>query len=292
MHVMKQHFFILSITLAVSMLMAGCNSGDSSQNNSVADTMPAFSPVFEERMAVVGDSVLFTYSSMEEADWKLANSVYGHFRVNDFNLALESVLRLSPESFDYDFSFVRKKCNIWIVNSDDCIIRCYDLEGDAAWQVPLMILQYRVGDKVKTADYGSAEDCYFCLDPIEVLRLVDGNTKLYIVAGYSGFSPEAYQFSLYAYMIDGEDLKPAMVFTSDGEDSHCVNVDFCPADEIFRFSKDFPDIDSYFYYSEDEKVFYVREVVNQEKDESGCSTKMTDQYIKYSWNGKRFVTSK
>ena len=276
----------LKYILALPEFFVAIFANFANKNNSSADSiMPMFDNKFPPKTLHVNDSVELTFSSMEEAEWKLLNA----------NLVCEGLMKILssiPESMDYPFdSIFHKENNISDlcspVKSDDGNVRCFGRFPHAAHQVPHMIIQYRINDEVRVAEEQfPSENCYYCLDPDTVFIFNTGKSTIYLVWGYGGYTGSGDEYKLCAYELDDTGLHPAFVFEEDffGR-GQSLYTEICNNDEMYAEL----DFKSLAYFDKDKSTIYIRAIVDKEIDECGCTTKMTNRYWKFKWNGKKFV---
>lgn len=282
--------FIISLLLTATLFSCG------NKHNSQTETdMPKFAPKFPQKTVWIhhggNDSTAITFSSMEEAEWKLVHNVMRH----DFYDAFVQVLLSDPSSMGYPFDSLSNEhfCRIFpLVVSDDGNVRFIGLEPEAAHQVPHMIVQYRINNEVRVAEEGFPSDnCYYCLAPDTVFSFSIGESTLYLVSGYIGYTGHGHCYGLMAYELDAKDFHPAFVFHTDTScadylwEQHTLNMEIC-------FNADTVSGKDLFYFDKNKSTIYVREIANKEMVEKcGCITKITDRYWKCVWNGKEFVES-
>ena len=170
--------------------------------------------------------------------------------------------------------------------SDDGNARFIGLKPDAAHQIPHMIVQYKNSGIVQIAEEEfPSENCFYCLTPDTVFTLNTGKSTLYLVWGYAGYTGSGNSYRLCAYELDSTGLHPAFVFKEAGQS---LETEICTNDELYNelAETDFRDL---CYFNPKESAIYIRIAASKEADECGCSTRMTDQYLKFVWDGKKFV---
>ena len=284
------------LIIAAMLFAAAVASSCGNKHNSQTETdMHKFAPKFPQKTVWIhhggNDSTAITFSSMEEAEWKLVHNVMRH----DFYDAFVQVLLSDPSSMGYPFDSLSNEhfCRIFpLVVSDDGNVRFIGLEPEAAHQVPHMIVQYRINNEVRVAEEGFPSDnCYYCLAPDTVFSFSIGESTLYLVSGYIGYTGHGHCYGLMAYELDAKDFHPAFVFHTDTScadylwEQHTLNMEIC-------FNADTVSGKDLFYFDKNKSTIYVREIANKEMVEKcGCITKITDRYWKCVWNGKEFVES-
>ncbi|MBO7491668.1 MAG: hypothetical protein J6T59_04430 [Bacteroidales bacterium] len=280
---------IIAAMLFAAAIVSSCGNKHSGPTEA---KVPKFEQKFLQKTFWIhntsNDSTELTFSSMEEAEWKLLNAKLDY---DDFVRFLSSF----PESMDCPFDSLFRDgsfCGLCPpeVISDDGNMRCFREYPSSGHAVPRMIVQYRINDEVRVAEEGSPSDnCYYCLAPDTVYTFNIGESTLYLVSGYIGYTGHGSCYGLMAYELGATDFHPAFVFPADTTlpdhlwKQHVLDVVICSnADAVS--GKDL------FYYDKDRSTIYVREIVNKDNgEESGCITKITDCYWKYVWNGKEFV---
>lgn len=281
--VVKQRYYFLAIVVIATVLLSSCQNKPKQPTG--CENMPEFEKRFPERTVVTSEgSTAFTFSSMEEAEWKLLNIV-PH---NDFYDAFEQVLSSDPSSMDYSFDSLLNYELSSSVYSDDGRIRCFGIMGYA----PSLIVQYRINDEVRLAEVECVEDCYYCLSPDTIFSFNTVNTNYYIVWGYNGQTGSGNCYKLMAYKLDSTGLHPAFVFPpSPYSGGQYLYTEICNNDELFDALAE-NHFRSLVRFDKDKLTFYLREFVEKEADGYGCSTKMTNHYMKYVWDGNKFVLEK
>ena len=286
------------ILIIVAMLFAAtvASSCDNKHNSPREANMPKFEPKFPQKSVWVkhypDDSVKVTFSSMEEAEWKLIHDV------SNFYDGFEKILLSDPSSMDYPFDSLQDRSPYGIfppVISTDGKVRCIGFQPQVAHQLPMMLMQYRDNGRVGLADkVGQPEDCYYCLCPDTIYTFETETSTLYFVWGYNGYTGSGDSYRLCAYELDSSGLHPASVFEEKGgfsgyeENGQNLYVEFCNNDEMCDGWED-DDFKKLAYFDKDESTIYIREYVYKEMDEFSCSTKLTNHYRKFVWNGKKFV---
>lgn len=283
------------LIIAAMLFAAAVASSCGNKHNSQTETdMPKFAPKFPQKTVWIhhggNDSTAITFSSMEEAEWKLQKAKPDY---DDFVRFLSSV----PESMDYPFDSLFRNgsfCGLCSpeVKSNDGKMRCFREYPPSGHAVPRMIVQYRINNEVRIAEEGFPSDnCYYCLAPDTVFTFSIGKSTLYLVSGYIGYTGHGHCYGLMAYELDAKDFHPAFVFHTDTTcadylwEQHAINMEIC-------FNADTVSGKDLFYFDKDKSTIYVREIANKEMvEECGCITKITDRYWKYVWNGKEFVES-
>lgn len=288
----------LPVIISAILLVTGLFSCGKKKDASSGIDMPHFEQKFPQKTVWVhsdyNDSTAITFSSMEEAEWKLMHNVTHH----DFHDAFVQVLLSDPSSMDYPFDSLSGEhfCGIFPpVVSDDGNVRFIGLEPDAAHQVPHMIVQYKNNGKVEFAEEGFPSDnCYYCLSPDTIFAFPTGSSTLYFVWGYNGYTGSGDSYRLCAFELDSTGLHPAFVFEEKGvfsgweEAGQSLYTEICMNDEMFSdlFEYDFLPL---VRFDSNESAIYIRIYTYKEADEFGCTSEMTEFYRKFVWNGKKFV---
>ena len=287
---------IKAILFISAMLFAALFSSCGNKHNSQTEAnMPKFEPKFPQKSVWIhynnsNDSIEITFSSMEEAEWKLIHDVKQH----DFCEAFEKVVLSDPSSMDYPFDSLFQNenfCELCLpVRSDDGNVRCFGIYPHTAHEIPKMMTFYKKNDKLYKAEKSErAEDCYYCLRPDTIYTFNTDKSTIYLVWGYCGYTGEGNGFKLSAYELDNTGLHPASVF-EDG-DGQSLYTQICTNDEMYdELAKDHFRL--LIYFDKNESAIYARVLAESDKGKSGCSTKVTNRYEKYVWNGKKFVFKK
>lgn len=283
--------YFITIVAAIAIL---CSCQNKKQQTEGYENLPQFEKCFSEKVVVTphGDTLL-TFSSFEEAEWKLRYTVYEHSSVGEFNKALETVLLSDPSSMDYPFDLISSELIPW-ADSEDGMVRCVTLQSDAAYQLPMMLVCYRANGEVCLAeDGGFAEDCYYCLIPDTVFSFKTDRSTVYLVYGFAGNTcsgGDAYR--LRAYELDSTGLHPAFIFPPGiYNDQQDLYTEICINDEMYDdlWEENFS---SLVRFDKANKRIYMRKFEKKDADEYGCTTKMTNQYLQYVWDGEQFVLEK
>ena len=259
------------------------------------ENMPDFEQKFPQKSVWIhsnnsNDSNEITFSSMEEAEWKMSH------RPNNYDVyeTFEKVFLSDLSSMDYPFDSLTRNENFCCdffppVDSDDGMVRCVGLQYTGRG-LPTMSAFYKLNGKVyKAKESERAEDCYYCLRPDTIYTFNTDKFTVYLVWGYCGYTGEGNGFKLSAYKLDDTGLHPAFVFEDGDEQSLYTQI--CTNDEMFdELAKDH--FRPLIYYDKNESAIYARVLAESDKGKSGCSTKVTNRYEKYVWNGKKFVFKK
>lgn len=283
----------LKYILALPVFFVAIFANFANKNNSSADSiMPMFDNKFPPKTIRVNDSVELTFSSMEEAEWKLLH-VVPH---EDFYNAFVQVLMSDPSSMDYPFdsltyndpseSASELSSIVW---SEDRNMRCIGL----TYYTPSLMVQYRVDGRVRLAEANLDDNSYWCQCPDTVYTLPTDHSTLYLVRGYDGSVSGERNYCLQAYELDETGFHPAFVF----EEGNLQNPNgavqniymiICDNDEMNN-AVEKNGLSSLVYFDGKEYAVYVRVFKEKEPDADGCTFEMTNRYWKYVWDGRRFV---
>ncbi|MBR4913238.1 MAG: hypothetical protein IKZ54_10430 [Bacteroidales bacterium] len=279
--VIQRCFFFAVVVIATAMLFSCQNK---SKQPDSCENMPAFEKRFTEKTVVTsaGDAA-FTFSSMEEAEWKMA---HGCFENICFWEAFEQVLMLEPSSMCYPFDTLRKHEEIVIMDSEDGLVRCYGYREGSA--LPYLLVQYKVGDNVKLAGTEGCEcenGCY-CVLPEKLYCFEEKGIHYYLVWGFCGYMGGIFSHSLCAFKLDETGLSLAYIFSLNDEldNFQSVDLEFCDAEIM--------DDTSFGYFDKKTLTFYNPEVIGGLEEVDGCysnNARLTDRYYKLVWNGNSFV---
>ena len=254
--------------------------------------MPKFAQKFPQKNIHVNDSVELTFSSIEEAEWKLLHLV----PYEAFYDAFAKVLQSDPSSMDYPFDsltfFDPSQCApqlTSVVWSEDRNMRCIGL----TYYTPSLLVQYRADGEVRLAEANLDDISYWCQCPDTVYTFPIGHSTLYLVRGYDGSVGGERNYCLQAYELDETGFHPASVFeegdtpNSNGTIQN-IYMTICDNEEMTNtVSND--GISSLVYFDGKEHAVYVRVFKEKEPDADGCMFEMTNRYRKYVWDGERFV---
>lgn len=277
----KRHYPLVVIALATALLFSCQNK---SKQPAGCENMPEFEKRFPEKTVATSDgNTAFTFSSMEEAEWKMA---HGCFKNICFWEALEQVLMLEPSSMSYSFDTLRKHEEIVIMDSEDGLVRCYGYREGSA--LPYLLVQYKVGDNVKLAGTEGCEcenGCY-CVLPEKLYCFEEKGIHYYLVWGFCGYMGGIFSHSLCAFKLDETGLSLAYIFSLNDEldNFQSVDLEFCDAEIM--------DDTSFGYFDKKTLTFYNPEVIGGLEEVDGCysnNARLTDRYYKLVWNGNSFV---
>lgn len=290
------HLFLITLTVMTIVILSACGS----KHDSPTETnMPSFEPTFPQKSVWIhsdsNDSIEITFSSMEEAEWKLLHTTQDF----DFLDAFEKILLSDPSSLDYPFDSLFQNenlCELYPpVKSDDGNVHCFGICPHVAHELPMMVAFYKLNDKVyKAKESERAEDCYYCIRPDTIYKFCTDNSTIYLVWGYNGNTGSGASYGLFAYELDNTGLHPAHVFNEGGvfsgreEDRQSLCVEICPNDELYD-ELEKTGFRSLGYFDPNESAVYIQTYIHKEMDEYGCSTQMINHYRKFIWNGKKFV---
>lgn len=258
----------------------------------VEPRMPKYKQKFPQKNIQVNDSVELTFSSMEEAEWKLLHRV----PYEAFYDAFEEVLQSDPSSMDYPFdsltffdpsqSAPQLTSVVW---SEDRNMRCIGL----TYYTPSLLVQYRADGEVRLAEDKLDDNSYWCQCPDTVYTLTTGHSTLYLVRGYDGSVGGERNYCLQAYELDETGFHPASVFEESdtpNPNSTKQNIYMTICDNEEMINTVFNDgISSLVYFDGKESAVYVRVFKEKDPDADGCTFEMTNRYRKYVWDGMRFV---
>lgn len=254
--------------------------------------MPAFVQKFPPKTIRVNDSVELTFSSMEEAEWKLLHRV----PYEAFYDAFVEVLRSDPSSMTYPFDsltyFDPSQCAPMltsIVWSEDRNMRCIGL----TYYTPSLLVQYKADGEVRLAEDKLDDNSYWCQCPDTVYTLPTDHSTLYLVRGFDGSTGGERNYCLQAYELDETGFHPAFVFEKSNNPNPnglIQNIYMTICDNEETTNAVFNDgLSTLVYFDGKERAVYVRVFKEKEPDADGCMFEMTDRYRKYVWDGGKFV---
>ena len=288
----SNQLFLIVLTMLFAIIVASCANKNNGNNSPKGLNMPVFAQTFPQKNIRVNDSVELTFSSMEEAEWKLLHQV----PYEAFYDAFVKVLQSDPSSMDYPFDsltyFDPSQCApqlTSVVWSEDRNMRCIGLR----YYTPSLMVQYRAGGEVRLAEANLDDESYWCQCPDTVYTLPTDHSTLYLVRGFDGSTGSERNYCLQAYELDETGFHPAFIF----EESNIPNPNgliqniymiICDNEEMTNAV--FNDgLNTLVYFDGKERAVYVRVFKEKEPDADGCTFEMTNRYRKYVWDGRRFV---
>lgn len=280
--------------IAATMLLSCQNK---SRQSECFKDMPQFELRFPQKTLVVRhpytkencDSVI-TYSSMEEAEWKLVHYFFPdgidiqnmEFDYANFDYGLfEKLIKSDTSSMTYPFDSLQHYAKIFILDSPDCNVRYYTWDNPHRHTMSdyRTYTQYRYKNEIhfqEPVGTSQNEDCWFeeTLSPICLYVLDSDEGVRYLTArDMKEYSSQAYtKFNIYKLTKDG--LQEVAFKKSDGEDSMYVSYEYNIPDWYFKTNNG----EGYQwlnYFDENNSILYVAE------DE----LYLTDRYWCYKWNG-------
>lgn len=280
----------LFIFIAVAMLFSCQNK--SKQSECFTD-MPQFEQRFPQKTLVVRhpytkencDSVI-TYSSMEEAEWKLvhyffpdgvaiSNMIADYYNF-DYDLFKEVVMSDSS-SMNYPFDSIRHYADFQILDSKDSMIRFYvwEPQHDGRWSDAYTLVQYRRAGKIhfQASFYHDWTGAY----PFSLRTLHVKGDNYYLTADEFPYGGECF-VGYSVYLLTDSGLVEVAGHEGDTKESgreHAVSYEFYPGDWYSRTSgMGFEWLD---YFDEKTNVLYVPEE----------DVYLNDRYLCYLWDGKQ-----
>lgn len=258
----------------------------------VEPRMPKYKQKFPQKNIQVNDSVELTFSSMEEAEWKLLHRV----PYEAFYDAFVKVLQSDPSSMDYPFDsltyFDPSRCAPMLTSvvwSEDRNMHCIGLR----YYTPSLMVQYRTDGEVRLAEANHDDESYWCQCPDTVYTFPTGHSTLYLVRGFDGSTAGERNYCLQAYELDKTGFHPAFVFEESNPPNpnstiQNIYMTICDNEEMTHavFNNG---LSSLVYFDGKERAVYVQIFKEKEPDSDGCMFEMTNRYRKYVWDGMRFV---
>lgn len=260
---MKKNMFFALLSMLTITLCCCDNTKTKCNDCSALDvTLPQFDKKFpEKRVSLDPDynveekPLVLAYSSLEEAEYKLANCV-----VNDdyFDWAgcdfVKQVIQSDTSSMSYPFDSLAKKQNFTIVDSDDGQVRCYGWchLNATRFMNPELMVQYKGDDgqiyTIESYDFDGGdyvpEDSY-SLYPEKIYRFENGDETYTIIWGLYGIEREVSYYGLVALKLEDDGVHSVSLFQQD-ELMSSIDVSYCMYDpeeykyELIRFDKDEP----------------------------------------------------
>ena len=174
-------------------------------------TTPSFPSKFPQKSIWLAQNsqepIEMTFSSMEEAEWKLLDEIPGRYLFD----ALGKVLQTEPSSP--------------IVTSEEGSARFIGVPNDFVQQSPSMLVQYKHNGEVRVAGTEWAEARYYTLSPLIVNTFKKDDSIVYYVWGNSDYKFSRSGYRMRAYELDDTGLHPALTYESKVVDS-CVIADY------------------------------------------------------------------
>lgn len=189
-------------------------------------TTPSFPSKFPQKSIWLAQNsqepIEMTFSSMEEAEWKLLDEIPGRYLFD----ALGKVLQTEPPSMDYPFdSLLKEEVISPIVTSEEGSARFIGVPNDFVQQSPSMLVQYRHNGEMRVAGTEWAEARYYTLSPLIVNTFKKDDSIVYYVWGNSDYKFSRSGYRMRAYELDDTGLHPALTYESKVVDS-CVIADY------------------------------------------------------------------
>lgn len=246
--------------------------------------LPQFDKKFPEKRIsldpdynVEGRTLVLAYSSLEEAEYKLANCVvkddYFDWASCDF---VKQIVQTDASSMSYPFDSLAKKHNFTIVDSDDGQVRCYGwcYLNATRFMNPELMIQYKGGDghvyAVESCDFDGGdyvpEDMY-SIYPEKVYRFENGDDTYTIIWGLYGIDREEAYYGLIALKLEDDGVHSVPLFKTD-ELTESIDLTYC-------------------LYGLDEDEF---EFIRFEKSESSFYFPAHNE--RYVWDGSAFALKK
>lgn len=279
----------ITLLALLAIAFSCCNNEESNcfDCEALDKAVPAFEKKFSEKKVNLdpeyirdGRFVEMTFSSFEEAEFKLSNCFYSdNFPSYLFSNACfdmtKKVIKSDTTSMCYPFHTLVNKIYFNVVESDDGQVRCYGwrhLDGAGGMQ-PILMVQYKGSDGkvhvVEGRDFDEGnyvpEDKY-SIYPEKIFRIHKGKETYTIIWGIYGSSvgEEISYYGLIALRMDDSGVHSVNLFKDD-EVKDNIDVSYC--------------ID----YFEDDNYELIR---FNEEEPSFC---FPNYYEKYVWDGDAFV---
>ena len=271
---------ILALLSMLTMTLCCCNNKETEcvDCKALGVTIPAFEKEFPEKKVTLdpnyiqeGYTFTLSFSSMEEAEYKIVHCVIDHTEPKYTYLAAsydltKKVIQSDTSSFFYPFDTLMERADFTVVDSEDGQVRCYGwhhIDGASGYNPELMVQYKGKGGKIYTVykdDFEKGrpfdpEDKYN-IYPEKVFRFENGNETYAIIWCYYGFAGGIASYGLIALKMDERGVNPVPLFK---EDESCENIDvhFSYAD----FDENEFDL---IRYDKDELAFYLPEVIDDE----------------------------
>lgn len=287
----KHHHLLLIAGMILMALFTSCHNN--SKNTDPYAGAPNFKKHFPEKTVKIEkyyvkdnqDSII-TYSSMEEAEWKMIhyffpdrvdiqNMKFDYFNF-DYDL-LEKIIMSDTSSMSFSFDSICHYADVSILDSEDGNIRFYVWEPPHDWRGSdgHTIVQYRWDGNIhwQTSLYEDWTGTF----PISLHEFMVNGTKYYLTADHFFYGGETFVgYSIY-------ELTPSGIQELAGHDSdfaeegriHAISYEYYPSDWYTRTSG--MGYDWLDYFDETTNTLYVPEE----------DVYLTDRYIRYQWDGKQ-----
>lgn len=305
---MKKALFI-TLSAYLAFVLFACTSNKCDDCEALGITIPEYEDSFSRKRVTLdsdyimeGHSFTMSFSSMEEAEFKIASCILGEerppyiYKGADFYMT-QQVIMSDKSSMTYPFSVMKEISDFNVIDSDDGQVRFYGwhhIDGGNGYN-PYLMVQYRdkkgVIHVIKNENIGnsniSSEDEYI-MYPEKVYSFDDNGEKYYVLLGFYGCNIGTCSYGLIAFKMDDKGLHSVHLFKDAGLKQN-VNMSFCYSeweDEIFA-----GDESGFVYFDKSNKTFYIPEIVYFDSNSyyyTGCD-KLTDRYYKYIWDGKAFA---
>lgn len=298
---MKKNLLFMLIAM-LSMVLCCCNNKTKEciDCNVLGVTIPAFEKKFPEKKVTLdpdyieeGKTFVLTFSSMEEAEYKIVHCVIDHtepkytYVAASYDLTKKVILS-DTSSFSYPFDTLMDGESFTIIDSDDGQVRCYGwhhIDGSSGYNPELMVQYKGEGGKIYTVHKDDFErgrpiapEDKYSIYPEKIFRFDNGNENYTIIWGYYGFASGIASYGLIAFKMDEKGVNPVPLFQED-ELSENIDVHFNYSD----FDEDEFDL---IRYDKDELAFYLPEVITEEEY---YNTILSGRYKKYVWDGEAFA---
>lgn len=182
-------------------------------------TEPMFTPHFPKKSIRLAQNsqepIEMTFSSMEEAEWKLLNEIPSRYLFDVLGKVLHEL-----SSMDFPFDLLQKEEAISpIVTSEDGLARFIGVPNDILQLPPSMIVQYRLNGEARVAGAELEETRYYSLYPITVDGFKKENSTLYYVWGNCDSGKTWMGSRMRAYELDSNGLHPAFLYEGENAQS-------------------------------------------------------------------------
>ena len=194
---------------------------------------PDFEKIFPKKSIWVGnpqnEPIEITFSSFEEAEWKLLNEVSEQELFEAFGKTLMS----DPSSMDFPFdSLCQEKVISSPVVSEDGLARFIGMSNDILQMPPSMIVQYKLNGEVRVLGFESETARNYSLCPITVDSFKKENSTVYYVWGNGDPKNTWMGHRMRAYELDSNGLHPAFLYEGENARSLITTDYFNFEDEV------------------------------------------------------------
>lgn len=233
-----------------------------------------------------GKSFKVSFSSMEEAEYKITHCLGADKPDYIYSGAsydiIKKVIRSDASAMLWPFDSLCKNENLFIVDSDDGLVRIYtweDVENAGTMSNYYDIIQYRWNDKVLVQGEHES-DCEFCPSSLaQKIYTINGKDRTYYLVKYYFREWSSLAFaSFQAFELTEQGVKPFDLFYDEYGGIDNLSFEYNIPDWYFKTNLG-EGYDWLCYYDKNSRIYYHPD---SEYD-------LTDRYEKYVFDGNVFV---